>query len=156
MIIYADNAATTKISKTAAAVMIDCFQNFYGNPSSLYSLGQKAKELLEPLGNYQEAEESIKQIDAAFEEYEEQKILGRYNEACRLLEEGEYLGARDAFLALGSYKDSVEMAKEALTGVLLKLLLSVKRTKPEESLSSPVMIRQSNHRFPCLVMFLQH
>ena len=47
MIIYADNAATTKISKTAAAVMIDCFQNFYGNPSSLYSLGQKAKELLE-------------------------------------------------------------------------------------------------------------
>ena len=74
----------------------------------------KAKELLEPLGNYQEAEESIKQINAAFEEYEEQKILGRYNEACRLLEEGEYLGARDAFLALGSYKDSVEMAKEAL------------------------------------------
>ena len=74
----------------------------------------KAKELLEPLGNYQEAEESIKQINAAFEEYEEQKILGRYNEAVRLLEEGEYLGARDAFLALGSYKDSVEMAKEAL------------------------------------------
>ena len=74
----------------------------------------KARELFEPLGSYQAAEESIKQINTAFEEYEENKILARYKDAVRLLDEGEYLGARDAFLALGTYKDSAEMAKESL------------------------------------------
>ncbi len=47
MKIYADNAATTKISDTALNTMLDCIKNFYGNPSSLYTIGQKAKEKLE-------------------------------------------------------------------------------------------------------------
>lgn len=47
MKIYADNAATTKISETALNTMLDCMKNFYGNPSSLYTIGQKAKEKLE-------------------------------------------------------------------------------------------------------------
>lgn len=47
MKIYADNAATTKISDTALNTMLDCMKNFYGNPSSLYTIGQKAKEKLE-------------------------------------------------------------------------------------------------------------
>lgn len=47
MNIYADNAATTKMSKTAINTMVDCMKNIYGNPSSLYMLGQKAKEKLE-------------------------------------------------------------------------------------------------------------
>ena len=47
MKIYADNAATTKMSQTAIDTMLDCMQNVYGNPSSLYTLGQKAKERLE-------------------------------------------------------------------------------------------------------------
>ena len=45
--IYADNAATTKISKTAADVMTAVMTENYGNPSSLYSIGQRAKEILE-------------------------------------------------------------------------------------------------------------
>ena len=45
--IYADNAATTKMSKTAIAAMLPFLDNIYGNPSSLYSAGQKAKEALE-------------------------------------------------------------------------------------------------------------
>lgn len=45
--IYADNAATTKVSKTALAAMLPCFEQVYGNPSSLYAFGQEAKELLE-------------------------------------------------------------------------------------------------------------
>lgn len=45
--IYADNAATTKMSKTAVAAMMPYIEEFYGNPSSLYSFGQKAKEALE-------------------------------------------------------------------------------------------------------------
>ncbi len=47
MQVYADNAATTKISNVAIAAMTECFENFYGNPSSLHSVGQEAKEKLE-------------------------------------------------------------------------------------------------------------
>ena len=47
MAIYADNAATTQMSETAIAVMTDCLRHQYGNPSSLYTIGQKSKEALE-------------------------------------------------------------------------------------------------------------
>ena len=46
-VIYADNAATTKMSKTAIAAMLPYLDEIYGNPSSLYLAGQKAKEALE-------------------------------------------------------------------------------------------------------------
>ena len=45
--IYADNAATTKMSKTAINAMLPYLEDLYGNPSSLYEFGQKAKEVLE-------------------------------------------------------------------------------------------------------------
>ncbi|MBR1440259.1 MAG: IscS subfamily cysteine desulfurase [Lachnospiraceae bacterium] len=45
--IYADNAATTKMSETAVKAMLEVINDNYGNPSSLYSIGQKAKEALE-------------------------------------------------------------------------------------------------------------
>ena len=47
MQIYADNAATTKMSEAAIKAMTDCMRNHWGNPSSLYTIGQKAKEKLE-------------------------------------------------------------------------------------------------------------
>ncbi len=47
MRIYADNAATTKLSKTALNAMLPYLTEQYGNPSSLYSFGQKAKEAVE-------------------------------------------------------------------------------------------------------------
>ena len=47
MMIYADNAATTKVSRAAIEAMIPCLEEQYGNPSSLYTLGQRAKEILE-------------------------------------------------------------------------------------------------------------
>ena len=47
MQVYADNAATTKISAAALQAMMPAFETYYGNPSSLHSVGQKAKELLE-------------------------------------------------------------------------------------------------------------
>ena len=47
MKIYADNAATTEMSKTALDTMVYYLTNVYGNPSSLYTIGQKAKEELE-------------------------------------------------------------------------------------------------------------
>jgi cysteine desulfurase len=47
MKIYADNAATTKMSSAAIEAMVDCAVQYYGNPSSLYTIGQDAKEKLE-------------------------------------------------------------------------------------------------------------
>ena len=47
MQIYSDNAATTKISDVALKAMMPCFETLYGNPSSLHSVGQEAKEALE-------------------------------------------------------------------------------------------------------------
>lgn len=47
MYIYADNAATTKTSQAAIDAMVDIMNNVYGNPSSLHTVGQKAKEALE-------------------------------------------------------------------------------------------------------------
>lgn len=46
MRIYADNAATTKVSRTALEAMLPCFESNYGNPSSLHSEGQRAAEAL--------------------------------------------------------------------------------------------------------------
>ena len=45
--IYADNAATTKMSDTAIQTMIAYMNEYWGNPSSLYEHGQRAKEVLE-------------------------------------------------------------------------------------------------------------
>ncbi|MBR2993282.1 MAG: cysteine desulfurase [Clostridiales bacterium] len=45
--IYADNAATTKMSDAAVKTLTSLLADTYGNPSSLYEFGQKAKEVLE-------------------------------------------------------------------------------------------------------------
>ncbi len=47
MYVYADNAATTKLSDVALQAMMPYFTEIYGNPSSLHSVGQEAKEHLE-------------------------------------------------------------------------------------------------------------
>ena len=47
MDIYADNAATTKMSRTAIDAMIPMMEEVFGNPSTLYQKGQKAKEYIE-------------------------------------------------------------------------------------------------------------
>ena len=44
--IYADNAATTQMTASVIATMLDAMKNSWGNPSSLYAFGQKAAENL--------------------------------------------------------------------------------------------------------------
>ena len=46
MFVYADNAATTSVSKTALDAMLPYLTENYGNPSSLYAFAQKATEAL--------------------------------------------------------------------------------------------------------------
>ena len=47
MQVYADNAATTKMSQTAIHAMLPYMERVYGNPSSLHSVGQEAAEALQ-------------------------------------------------------------------------------------------------------------
>ena len=47
MTVYADNAATTKMSQTAIDAMLPYMTTVYGNPSSLHSVGQQAQEALD-------------------------------------------------------------------------------------------------------------
>ena len=47
MQVYADNAATTKMSRTAIEAMLPYMDEIYGNPSSLHSVGQRAAEALQ-------------------------------------------------------------------------------------------------------------
>ena len=47
MMIYADNAATTKMSSTAIQAMLPYMDQVYGNPSSLHTAGQQAAEALQ-------------------------------------------------------------------------------------------------------------
>ena len=46
MFVYADNAATTKMSGTAIGAMLPYLNTWYGNASSLYAFGQKSAEAL--------------------------------------------------------------------------------------------------------------
>ena len=47
MQVYADNAATTRMSRTAIDAMLPYMDEIYGNPSSLHSVGQRAAEALQ-------------------------------------------------------------------------------------------------------------
>ena len=47
MKVYADNAATRKMRPAAIDTMLRTTEEYYGNPSSLHSMGQRAKEVLE-------------------------------------------------------------------------------------------------------------
>ena len=59
MVIYADNAATTRMSRAAIEKMTPYLAECYGNPSALYSLGQRAKDALE------EARETVARLIGA-------------------------------------------------------------------------------------------
>lgn len=51
MHVYVDNAATTKMSRTAIDAMLPYMETHYGNPSSLHSVGQTAAEALQQARN---------------------------------------------------------------------------------------------------------
>lgn len=45
--VYADNAATTSVSKNVISAMLPYYETFFGNPSSVYSIGRDAKKAVE-------------------------------------------------------------------------------------------------------------
>ena len=87
MYVYADNAATTSLSRTALDAMLPYFTETYGNASSLHSPGQRAAEAL------QSARETVaKAINADFKEI---YFTGGGSEADnQAIISGAYMGAR--------------------------------------------------------------
>lgn len=77
-------------------------------------LYEAAAELLEPIRDYRDSEELLKQCREGIEAQREGLLLEAYDRACGLLEEGSLSAAREAFLALGDYADSAELALEAV------------------------------------------
>ena len=45
MTVYADNAATTRMSRTALDAMLPAMEENYGNPSSLHSMRKESHRL---------------------------------------------------------------------------------------------------------------
>lgn len=77
-------------------------------------LYKAAIEQFNALAGYKDSEKNAGLCQAAIDERKDQKVKDAYAAAMALLEEGKYCEARDAFLALGKYEDSAEMAKEAI------------------------------------------
>ena len=84
--IYADNAATTQMSGAAINAMTACMRDTWGNPSSLYGLGQRAKEALEDareqgVKKNQDAEVTLHLPEKAYAAWEAGNVLAGFDEA---------------------------------------------------------------------------
>ncbi|MBQ6366882.1 MAG: hypothetical protein IJI61_10840 [Oscillospiraceae bacterium] len=84
-----------------------------GTDLSIY-LYEQCIPLLEELGDYGDTAEMRKEIDMAMDEYAESLVYAAYRQAVETMEKGNYLAARDAFEALGDYRDSPAMMQECL------------------------------------------
>ena len=74
MSIYVDNAATTKMSPAAMQAMLPYFDQVYGNPSSLHSVGQRAAELLMLMGDLERLGDHAMNLLESGEELRDRKI----------------------------------------------------------------------------------
>lgn len=82
--------------------------------SNAFFLYEEAKKLLEDIVPYKDAEERLADIQSVYKAYEEKEREKNYLQALRLLEKGAYLRAREKFLKLGDYRDSIDQANECL------------------------------------------
>ncbi len=86
-------------------------QDDYSNAFVLY---EEAKKLLEAIVPYKDTEERLADIQSVYEAYEEKEREKNYLQALKLLEKCAYLHAREEFLKLGDYRDSIDQANECL------------------------------------------
>ena len=102
MKIYADNAATTKMSRTAIDTMVKYMENTYGNPSSLYMIGQEAKEALE------EARETVAKVINA----EPREVLGRlFGEKKYVVEPPNYAAMANKYLIATTFHQRIKAGR---------------------------------------------
>lgn len=85
---------------------------------ALYNL---ADEMFAQLGDYKDSAAQRSAAQNAVKAHYDAVKLAEYEAAAALLESGSYLQARDAFLLMGDYADSAELAVEALYRRAVKL-----------------------------------
>ncbi len=78
------------------------------------SLYEQAAQAFEALGGYEDSANRAAQCREDLLDRQRTVLNGEYEDAAALLEEGSYIQARSAFLALGDYEDSAEQAREAV------------------------------------------
>ena len=78
------------------------------------ALYREAEKLFAALGDYRDSKQQCEKAQQAVEDYFDAQKKDAYDAAGALLEDGHYCEARDAFIAMGSYKDSAEMAQECM------------------------------------------
>ena len=78
------------------------------------ALYREADKLFAALGDYADCAAQRETAQKAIADYFDEQKRDAYTAAQALLDEGCYLKARDAFLAMGDYKDSADMAKESM------------------------------------------
>lgn len=125
----AEEYAEKVVPYKRALYIMDCAKN--GDVAGLLALGLKrsdvaegetvsvalyreADKLFAALGDYADCSAQRESAQKAIADYFDEQKRGEYDAAQALLEEGCYLKARDAFLAMGDYKDSADMAKESM------------------------------------------
>ncbi len=85
----------------------------YGEHAVSVLFYQAALEIFNSLGDYRESAEQARLCQDAIAGFRLEKLQSEYDAAMALLDELNYSQAHDAFLALGDFKDSADMALEA-------------------------------------------
>lgn len=128
---YADSAemAEKAVPYARAEYLVKCAEN--DDVGGLLSIGMKRSDVAEgetvavalyreaaarfaALGDYKNSAERAESAQKAVDDYFDAQNRAAYDAAAALLEEKAYLAARDAFIVLGDYSDSEEMATECL------------------------------------------
>lgn len=128
---YEDSAliAAQKIPYERAMYLMECAKN--DDVAGLLSIGMKRSDVAEgesvgvalyreaaerfaALGNYKDSAALCAEANDAISEYFDVQKKDAYDQAAALLTAGRYLEARDAFAALGNYKDCAEMVNESM------------------------------------------
>ena len=122
MQVYADNAATTRMHQTAIDTMTYHLNNTFGNPSSLYTIGQKKGLDLPPGWAVVAIDTAANRIVAG----EEKLLLHRTLEVgeCRLVESDEVFGARDiraVIRGIGRNPEGYAAVFPAASGIRIEL-----------------------------------
>lgn len=85
------------------------------------TLYREAIPLFDALGDYKDSAEQAAKAQKAIDDYFDALMKAEYSAAEDLFKNGSYLAARDAFEAIGDYKDCAELAQEAMYSRAVKL-----------------------------------
>ncbi len=120
-----DGSALSLIEKRPG----DANEAEYGIHGAEALLYEAALEVFTGLGDYRDCPQYCYQCQEALEGFRQEKLREEYIKAEALLDAGNYLQAREAFLALGDYEDSAAMATEALYRKALSLFAFTQQVK---------------------------